>query len=130
MNLFNKLTMIGFAALVIANPVQGQEGVRADRILSARDLHKHCAASEATEAGRLSVGNCLGALTGIADAAMTLNAALSGRQTICLEADDASEKMRLHFLYFAERRPDALELPAATVVISVLQSNFGCDQAK
>jgi hypothetical protein len=73
------------------------------------------------------MGYCLGAITGIADAAMTLNAALSGRQTICLSEDDTAEDMRLAFLLFSEKRPDVLDLPAATVMIAVLQSNFSCE---
>lgn len=109
------------------SPIQAQEGLRADRILSVRDLHGHCAASEATEAGRLSIGYCLGTITGIADAAMTLNAVLAGKQTICLNSDDTAEKMRLSFLTFVERRSDVMDLPAATVVIAVLQSNFPCE---
>lgn len=115
------------ALVFLCSPLQAQESVRADRILSVRDLHGHCAASEATEAGRLSIGYCLGTITGIADASMTLNAVLAGKQTICLESNDTAEKMRLFFLTFVERRSDVMDMPAATVVIAVLQSNFPCE---
>ena len=123
----NAIRIAILAALMFSSPLSAQEGVRADRILTAKDLHGHCTASEGTEAGRLSMGYCLGAVTGIADAAMTLNAALSGRQTICLAEDDTAEEMRLAFLLFTEKRPDTLELPAATVMIAVLQSTFPCE---
>ncbi|OBV12181.1 hypothetical protein I603_0312 [Erythrobacter dokdonensis DSW-74] len=72
------------------------------------------------------IGYCLGAITGIADAAMTLNAVLTGKQTICLSKDVTADEMRLQFLVFVERRPDAMSLPAATVVIAVLQSSYPC----
>jgi hypothetical protein len=126
MTIFRFKALLG-ALVFLGAPLQAQEGVRADRILSVRDLHGHCAASEATEAGRLSIGYCLGTITGIADASMTLNAVLAGKQTICLEGDDTAEKMRLLFLTFVERRSDVMDMPAATVVIAVLQSNFPCE---
>ena len=122
---FRFKALLGVLAF-LGSPVQAQEGVRADRILSTATLHEHCAASEATEDGRLMIGYCLGAITGIADAAITLNAALTGKQTICLSEDVTADAMRLHFLLFVERRPDAMTLPAATVVIAVLQSNYPC----
>ena len=124
------LRRIGLAALLsigMAGPANGQASVRADRILAASDLHNHCSASENTEAGRLSMGYCLGAIAGIADATMTLNAFLSGEQTVCLRPSDTAEKIRLSFLSFAEQRPETLDLPAATVLIAVLQSNFRCE---
>jgi hypothetical protein len=126
MTIFRFKSLLGALAFLGA-PLQAQEGVRADRMLSVRDLHGHCAESEATEAGRLSIGYCLGTITGIADASMTLNAVLAGKQTICLESDDTAEKMRLLFLKFVERRSDVMDMPAATVVIAVLRSNFPCE---
>ncbi len=123
--------LVGLCGLfALASPVVGQEGVRADRILGARDLHRHCASSEATEAGRLSIGYCLGAITGIADATMTMNAVLAGRQTICLSEENDAEALRLSFLIFIERVPDAADLPAATAVIAALQTNFPCEDAQ
>lgn len=125
--MFTPIRIAVLLLVAFASPASAQEGVRADRILAASDLHGHCAASEATEAGRLSIGYCLGAITGIADAAMTLNAALSGRQTICLAEDNTAEEMRLAFLVFVEKQPQVMDLPAATVMIAVLQSNFPCE---
>jgi hypothetical protein len=72
------------------------------------------------------IGYCLGAIIGIADAAMTLNAVQTGKQTICLSKDVTADEMRLQFLRFVEPRTDAMSLPAATVVIAVLQSNYPC----
>jgi hypothetical protein len=125
MTIFRFRALLG-ALTFLGSPLQAQEGVRADRILSTASLHERCAASEATEDGRLMIGYCLGAITGIADAAMTLNAVLTGKQTICLSEDVTADEMRLQFLLFVERRPDAMSLPAATVVIAVLQSSYPC----
>jgi len=123
------LAALSFLASV-QSPAYSQESIRADRILSAQQLRDHCSESEGTEAGRLSIGYCLGAITGIADASMTLNATLAGRQTICLDSDDSADKMRLSFLVFTEQQPETLDLPAATVVIAMLQSYFGCGPTK
>jgi hypothetical protein len=76
------------------------------------------------------IGYCLGAITGIADAAMTLNAVLTGKQTICLSEQVSSDAMRLQFLQFVEQRSDAMDLPAATVVIAVLQLSYPCKAGK
>lgn len=125
-SIYLKFSMALFSASVVSGAAYAQEGVRADRLLTARELHEHCAAPEATEAGRLSIGYCLGTITGIADASMTLNAVLADKQTICLESDDTADKMRLLFLTFVEQRHDVLDMPAATVMIALLQSNFPC----
>ena len=127
MTIFRFSLLTAAIAATLSVSAASQEGVRADRILTTKDLHGHCSASEATAAGRLSIGYCLGTITGIADAAMTLNAVHLGKQTICLESDDTAEDMRLRFLMFLENSPDTMDLPAATVVIAVLQSSYPCE---
>jgi hypothetical protein len=74
------------------------------------------------------IGYCLGAITGIADAAMTLNAVLRGKQTICLPKEANAEAMRLSFLMFVEKKPEVKDMPAATVVIALLQSGYPCEE--
>jgi hypothetical protein len=117
-------------SLSLTTPVTAQEGVRADRILSASELHSRCASTEASQVGRLGVAYCLGAITGIADATMTLNALYLNKQTICFEPKDDSESLRLAVLLFMENRPATFELPAATVVVTALQRQYPCTEEK
>ena len=116
----------GVACALIADGAAAQGETRADRIMAASALAESCAGSEESEVGRLNQAYCLGAITGIADAAMTLNIALRGHQTICLTESDDAESMRLAYLSFYRRNADVQVMPAATAVIAMLQRNYPC----
>ena len=114
---------------LVASPLiaKSEDGVRADRIMATDDLEKECQTPENTDLGLVNQAHCLGFLVGVADATMTLNAVIFGAQTICLEENDNAESMRLSFLAFVQRNPEARTLPAATSVISMLGENYRCE---
>jgi hypothetical protein len=114
----------------LALQADANEGVRADRILTAGKLQETCAASDRTEVGRLQIAHCLGALTGIADTAVTLLAFFQRKQSICLLPSDNLESMRLAFLAHMEREPEDKDNAAATVMMVVLADSYGCDKER
>lgn len=126
MRLEKPLAVVFVPILVSQTSVYSQVGARADRILSAEQLEKRCSSNDNSEVGRLNLSYCIGAITGISDAATTLTVYFERDQVICLEQNDNADSMRLAFLSYLQRNPDDRELPAATVVITALVRNYPC----
>jgi len=126
MNLIGAFAVVSTLMLIAPSSLAAQVGTRADRIISAEKLEQSCSSAETSEVGRMNLSYCLGAITGIADAATTLTAFFERDQIICLAHNDNSESMRLAFMSYLQRNPADRELPAATVVITVLAKNYPC----
>lgn len=94
---------------------------------TAAQLQAHCMATDKPEESMVSSAYCRGMIAGVSETAMSLIPRFLGKPTICPEEDASPEAMRLAFLRYAENMPEALDLPAATIVLAALQTSFPCD---